>query len=160
VPAESVPEIRRPVFHFVGGNLTGTYGFYGFKSFDGVQLITISCTGEKAQVGDIDVYNNFTSREDVRYLFDSQAASAPPGWSLIELSPNLNKSGLKVGERGVGIYETDQSAAIFWTEDDEYWQISAPSLELAREFENSAAFKLLKTGGFMEGNNGLENDRF
>ena len=86
---------------------------------------------------EIILYADFRSAQVTHETFESNATSAA-GAELIEMGSKLDGNGRKIGRRGVIMFKYVQAVRIFWTDRDTFWSVQAPSLELAREFEESA----------------------
>ena len=110
-----------PRFVSVGSLLDSDYHIYRYRtptSTDPEQIV---------------LYGDFRSAEVTEYHFE---ANATPSDGLIELSSKLNVTGQRE-RRGVRVFEGGSPVRIFWTEGDVFWSVQAPTLELAREFEQS-----------------------
>lgn len=84
---------------------------------------------------EITLYADFRSPQVTLEHFESNSTSHSA--KLIEIGPRLDENGHKIGKRGVSIFKDVQAVRIFWTDGDTFWFVQAPSLELAREFEQS-----------------------
>lgn len=84
---------------------------------------------------EITLYGDFRSAEVTREHLESNAA--PDGATLIERGYKLDDKGRRIGERVVTVFEADTAVRISWTEGDIFWSVQAPTLELAKEFEES-----------------------
>lgn len=84
---------------------------------------------------EIGLYGDFRSAQVTRETFESNATSNAS--KLIERGYKFDKKGDRVGERGVWVSKKVKAVRVFWTEGDIFWSVQAPSLELAREFEDS-----------------------
>jgi hypothetical protein len=84
---------------------------------------------------EITLYGDFRSAEVTRENFDSNATSNAS--KLIERGYKIDEKGRRIGERGVTVFEEAKAVRIFWTEGDIFWFVQAPTLEMAREFEES-----------------------
>lgn len=87
------------------------------------------------------LFGDFRSAEVTRWLFESNAT--PDNDILLELGPKLDMLGREVGKRGVIIFNGGSPVRIFWTDGDLFWSVQAPTLELAREFEQSDIARLI-----------------
>ena len=85
---------------------------------------------------EITLFADFRSREVTRKLFNSNAS--PDGATIIEIGSKFDENGHKIGRRGVAVFNDVQAVRIFWTDGDDFWSVQAPSLELARQFEESS----------------------
>ncbi|HTY23031.1 MAG TPA: hypothetical protein VMC85_07865 [Desulfomonilaceae bacterium] len=85
---------------------------------------------------EITLLGDFRSAKVTSDTFDSNATPNAEA-KLIEIGLKFEKDGKKIGRRGVLAFTTYQSVRIFWTDGDVFWDVQAPSLELAREFEQS-----------------------
>jgi hypothetical protein len=102
------------------------------------------CIGCNEGIGEINIYHNFQSPEQIRYSLEANCGKE----NVIERSFKLNEDGQKIGERCVIVF-TGSGARIFWTEGEtEYWIIDATSLGLTKEFEKSETFRLVKSGRY------------
>ena len=84
---------------------------------------------------EIGLYADFRSAQVTREHFESNATSNAS--KLIERGFRFDEKGHRIGERGVWVSKKMNAVRIFWTEGDTFWSVQAPSLELAREFEES-----------------------
>jgi hypothetical protein len=84
---------------------------------------------------EITLYGDFRSAEVTRETFKSNATSNAS--KLIERGFKFDEKGRRIGERGVWVSKKVKAVRIFWTEGDIFWSVQAPTLELAREFEES-----------------------
>ena len=85
---------------------------------------------------ELTLFADFRSAEVTHKLFESN--TTPDAAKLVEIGSKLDENGHKIGRRGVTIFKGVQAVRIFWTDEDTFWIVQAPSLELAREFEQSA----------------------
>jgi hypothetical protein len=85
---------------------------------------------------EITLYGDFRSAKVTNNSFESNA-TANADARLIEIGSKFDVNGKKIGRRGVLAFTGNQSVRIFWTDGDVLWFVQAPSLELAREFEQS-----------------------
>ena len=138
IQTDSLIKPNQPRFLYLGGS--------SFKSFGSEPRFADNCIG-CGEIGDIEIYHNTERKpEHTRYILEAQCGRGNK--NLVERGLKLNENGEKVGERCLAVYP--KGAHIFWTEGIEYWFISTTSLEMAKEFESSEAFRLWKSG---------ENDR-
>lgn len=95
------------------------------------------------------LFGDFRSAEVTRWLFESNAT--PENATRIELGPKLDLVGREIGKRGVVIFNGGSPVRIFWTDGDVFWSVQAPTLKLAREFEQSdiAQFTTTSKKGFV-----------
>ena len=93
---------------------------------------------------EITLYADFRSTQVTNEHFESNATSDASA-KLVEIGSKLDGSGHKIGRRGVIIFKDVQAVRIFWTDRDTFWAVQAPSLELAREFEESALVHSIRT---------------
>lgn len=84
---------------------------------------------------EITLYGDFRSAQVTREHLESNAA--PDGATLIERGYKVDEKGRGIGERVVTVFKDLKAVRISWTEGDIFWSVQAPSLELAREFEES-----------------------
>ena len=110
-----------PRFVAVSSLLDRDYHIYWYKtpSSDDDQEITL--------------YGDFRSAQVTEEHFESNAAPA----RLIERGTKFDKNGHKIGKRGITDFEDYPAVRIFWTDGDTFWSVQAPTLELARAFEES-----------------------
>lgn len=100
----------------------------------------------------INLVGDFRSAEVTRWLFESNAT--PDNDTLIELGPKFDMFGREVGKRGVIVFNGGSPIRIFWTDGDVFWSVQAPTLQLAREFEQSDRAQSITTW-----NKGLDRTR-
>ena len=100
-----------------------------------------------AEKSEILAFTTITERkpEHTRYTLKAQCGKGNK--NLVERGLKLNEQGHKIGERCLTIYPK-AGAHIFWTEGNDYWFITTTSLEIAKEFESSEAFRLWKSGKY------------
>ena len=123
-----------PRFLYLGG--TGSYG--SFKSSGSKPRYADDCIGCR-EIGDISIYHNSESPEQTSYTLK---ANCVENKHIVEKGFQLNEKGQKIGERCFIVFPKT-GARIFWNEGEkDYWIISAPTLSLVKEFENSEAFRL------------------
>jgi hypothetical protein len=87
---------------------------------------------------EITLYGDFRSAQVTHEHFESNATTDAA--KLLERGSKFDENGQKIGKRGVTLFTINQdvhAVRIFWTEGDIFWSVQAPSLELAREFEES-----------------------
>lgn len=84
---------------------------------------------------EITLYGDFRSAQVTREHLESNAS--PDGATLIERGYKFDEKGRRIGERVVAVFKDFEAVRISWTEGDIFWSVQAPSLELAREFEES-----------------------
>jgi len=120
-----------PRFVLVSSLLEPDYHIYWYKTpaSDDPQEITL--------------YADFRSAQVTHETFNSNATSDAS--KLVEIGSKLEENGHKIGRRGVVIYKDVQAVRIFWTDGDTFWSVQAPSLEMAREFEESALVHSITT---------------
>ena len=126
-----LPSQNSPRFISEGSLLEPDYQIYRFRtpdSHDPEQII---------------LFNDFRSAEVTRYLFNSNATTSAA--DLIERGDKFAANGKKIGQRGITKFAGSEAVRIFWTEGDVFWALQAPSLELAREFEQSEAAQSITT---------------
>ena len=122
-------QINYPRFQSTGVWGGTGYVVHNFISSDGEEII---------------LYHEFTSPEQTHYLFQSNLTAA----KLIEQGSKMNENGEKIGERAIIIFPPE-TARIFWTEGEEFWDIQAPSLKLAKEFESSDMYRSARSNNGM-----------
>jgi len=91
----------------------------------------------------ITLFADFRSREVTTGLFESNASTDAA--NVIEIGTKFDDNGHKIGKRGVTRFKGAGGVRIFWTDGDAFWSVQAPSLELAREFEQSAIVRSITT---------------
>ena len=138
-------QVNYPRFQLVSLSSDDKSAIYNFQSSDGAKVFADDCIGCEGS-GNITVYHNFTSPEQVQYLFQSNLIANSK--EIVGRDAKLNERGQKVGERAVRVASSG-SASIFWTEVDEFWSIQAPSLELAEEFESSDMLRSARSNNGM-----------
>jgi hypothetical protein len=115
----------------------GTRGM--FKSSGSKPVFGADCVW-CVEIGDISIYHTSQTPEQTSIILKTYEESK----YLVEKGFQLNEKGQKIGERCFLIYP--DGASIFWTEGEkDYWVISAPSLQLVKEFESSEEFRLWKS---------------
>ena len=129
----SAPENALPRFQLLHKDFNG----YEFLSSGGELLFDNGAN--------ISILHNFVGSEGMREIFAANCTKKRKGQS-IERSFEPDENGRKILHRCV-ILERDGKTRIIWNESKtEYWTIDATSLSLAKEFENSDAFSLVKYG--------------
>jgi hypothetical protein len=124
---------NQPRFINLGGS--------NFKSSGSEPVFPDDCLG-CGELGDINVYHNSESSEMARYTF---RANCRGKFKVVETGIQLNEKGEKIGERCVVVFSADH-VRIVWTESEkDVWIMSAPTLDLVREFEKSEVYKLYKS---------------
>ncbi len=114
----------------------GTIGM--FKSSGSKPVFGADCVW-CVEIGDISVRHVFQSPEHIGFMLKVYAESK----YLVEKGFQINDKGQKIGERCITV--SPAGANLLWTEsEEEYWIISAPSLQLVKEFEDSEEFRLWK----------------
>lgn len=106
------------------------YHIYFYKTRDGDDL------------EEINVYADFRSREVTLQHFESNAQ--PDGSTVIEIGSKFDANGHVIGRRGVTVFNDVKAVRIFWTDGDSFWIVQAPSMELAQQFEESAALQSIR----------------
>lgn len=86
-------------------------------------------------VKEINFYGDFRSAQVTREHFESNATTDAA--TLIERGNKLDEQGRRIGERVVTVFKGSEAIRISWTEGDIFWSVQAPSLQLARKFEES-----------------------
>lgn len=99
-------------------------------------------TPNSDELEEITLYADFRSREVTRKLFESNAT--PDGATVIEVGSKFDENGHVIGRRGVTIFNYVKGVRIFWTDEDSFWFVQAPSLELAHQFEESATVQSIR----------------
>jgi hypothetical protein len=84
---------------------------------------------------EITFYGDFRSAQVTREHFESNATTDAA--ALIERGYKFDQQGRRIGERVVTVFEGSETFRICWTEGDIFWSVQAPSLHVAREFEES-----------------------
>lgn len=84
---------------------------------------------------EINFYGDFRSAQVTREHFESNATTEAA--TLIERGHKLDEQGHPTGERVVTIFKGSEVVRISWTDGDIFWSVQAPSLQLARKFEES-----------------------
>ena len=123
-----------PRFIPVGSLLEPDYHIYWYR------------TPASTDPEEITLYGDFRSGREAwleetqvtREHFESNATTKAA--KLVESGSKFDVIGQKIGRRGVTVFTINQdvhAVRIFWTEGDIFWSVQAPSLELAREFEES-----------------------
>lgn len=84
---------------------------------------------------EITLLRDFRSAEETYEQFRSNFTTSET--NRIESGPKFDLNGHQIGKRGVTVFKDGAGARIFWTNGDTFWLVQAPSLELAREFEES-----------------------
>ena len=110
----------------VGSLLEPEYHIYWFR------------TQTSSDPEQLTLYGDFRSAQVTNEHFESNASSKAA--QLIDRGPKFDEAGHKVGERGVTFFGTKGNVGpvrIFWTEGDTFWSVQAPTIALAREFEDS-----------------------
>lgn len=135
-------------FRLTSGGPRGSTENYIFLASDGEKVGAINCQGCLNEGEIVMLYHDFTSQEQTCYLLQANLKSAPP----MERGSKLDEHGRVIGERGVVVRDTGGGgirARIYWTEGKDFWFIETYSLDLAREFESSEAFRSFKTNNLL-----------
>ena len=113
------------------------------RDFNGFEFLSSGGELQFDNGANISILHNFINSEGMREIFTANCMKKRKGQS-IERSFEPDESGRKILRRCV-IVERDGKTRIIWNESNtEYWTIDATSLSLAKEFENSDAFSLVK----------------
>jgi len=112
-----------PRFIATGSLLEPDYHIYWYR------------TPSSSDPEEIGLYGDFRSAQVTQEHFESNATSNAS--DLIERGFKFDEKGHRIGERGIWVSKKVHAVRIFWTEGDIFWFVQAPSLELAREFEES-----------------------
>lgn len=118
-----------PTFTYTGG--IGCGDFYCLYHFQP----TLSSDPDA-----IILFNQYGSAEKSRNTFESNLRNG----NVIERKSILNETGQPIGERAIvqsSALNGKDDVTICWTDGEEFWSISAPSLRLALRFEESEAFQ-------------------
>ena len=115
---------RVPRFVAVGSLIESDYQIYWFR------------TPNSADPEQITLFADFRSPEITTELFESNATTDAA--TRLEIETKFETNGPKIGRRGVTKFKGAGGVRIFWTDGDTFWAVQAPSLELSREFEQSA----------------------
>jgi hypothetical protein len=138
IQSETLIKPNQPRFKYLGGD--------SFKSSGSEPRFADDCIG-CGEIGDIEIYHNTERKPELtRYTLEAQCGKGNK--NLVERGLKLNENGEKIGERCLTVYPEAGAAHIFWTEGVEFWFISTTSLEIAKEFESSEAFRLWKSGKY------------
>lgn len=92
-------------------------------------------TPESSDAEEINLYGDFRSAQVSREHLESNATTDAA--TLIERGYKFDDQERRIGERVVTIFKGSESVRISWTDGDTFWSVQAPSLQLAREFEES-----------------------
>ena len=92
---------------------------------------------------EINFYGDFRSAQVTREHFESNATTDAA--TLIERGHKLDQQGRPIGERVVTVFKGSEVVRISWTEGDIFWSVQAPSLQLARKFEESEIVRSITT---------------
>ena len=117
------PSSSSPQFIRMGSLLETDYHIYWYK------------TPGSSDAEEINLYGDFRSAQVTREHFESNATTDAA--TLIERGHKFDEKGRRIGERVVTVFKGSEVVRISWTEGDAFWSVQAPSLELAREFEES-----------------------
>lgn len=137
--SETPAKLNPPRFLYLGGS--------SFKSSGSEPRFADDCIG-CGEIGDIAIYHN-TERTPKLTRYTLEAQCGKDNKNLVEHGLKFNENGERIGERCLTVYP-EAGAHIFWTEGVEFWFISTTSLEIAKEFESSEAFRLWKSGKYNE----------
>jgi len=117
------PSSSCPQFIPTGSLLEPDYHIYWYK------------TPGSSDAEEINFYGDFRSAQVTREHFESNATTDAA--TLIERGYKFDQQGRRIGERVVTVFKGSEVFQISWTERDIFWSVQAPSLRLAREFEES-----------------------
>ena len=92
-------------------------------------------TPESSDDEEINFYGDFRSAQVTREHLESNATTDAA--TLIERGYKFDEQERRIGERVVTVFKGSESVRISWTDGDTFWSVQAPSLQLAREFEES-----------------------
>jgi hypothetical protein len=118
-----------PLFIATGSSLESGYQIYRYR------------TPVSSDPEEITLYGDFRSAEVTRETFESNATTDAA--TLIERGNKFDENGRRIGQRVVTVFKRTNQFRISWTEGDVFWSVQAPSLELAREFEESQIVHLI-----------------
>lgn len=136
------PSSSSPQFIRTGSLLEPDYHIYWYQ------------TPGSSDAEEINFYGDFRSAQVTREHFESNATTDAA--TLIERGYKFDEQGRRIGERVITVFKGSEAVRISWTEGDIFWSVQAPSLQLAREFEESEIVRsitmsneaLLSDGGF------------
>ncbi len=127
------PISKNPEFIHLGGS--------SFKTVGSKPVYANDCIG-CGELGDIYIYHNSESVEQTNYTLK---ANCNDKLDVVEKGYQFNEKGEKIGERCVIVFPNG-SARLFWTETaKDHFILSAPSLEILKEFEISETYRLYKS---------------
>ena len=112
-----------PQFISTGSLLEPDYHIYSYQ------------TPEGSDAEEITFFGDFRSAQVTRELLESNATTDAA--KLMERGDKLDEQGRRIGERIVTVFKGSEAVRICWTESDIFWCVQAPSLRLARQFEES-----------------------
>ena len=113
------------------------------RDFNGYEFLSSGGELRFDNGANISILHNFVDSEGMRQIFAANCTKKRKGQS-IKRTFKPDESGGKILHRCV-IVERNGETRIIWNESKtEYWTIDATTLSLAKEFENSDAFSLVK----------------
>jgi len=117
------PSSSSPQFIRTGSLLEPDYHIYWYQ------------TPGSPDAEEINFYGDFRSAQVTREHFESNATTDAA--TLIERGYKFDEQGRRIGERVITVFKGSEAVRISWTEGDIFWSVQAPSLQLARKFEES-----------------------
>lgn len=125
--------LKNPEFIHLGGG--------DFKTVGSSPIYADDCRG-CGELGDINVSHNSESIEMTKHIFNANCYGSG---EVFQRGVQFTEKGEKIGERCIVAF-SDNHARIVWTESEkDIWIMSAPTVELVQEFENSEVYKLNKS---------------
>lgn len=133
----------KPQFRYIYGEEDDKDASYAFQTPPEGKIFAEDCIGCKEEVGNVHAFKENVSVEQTKYLFKSNSEN----FEVIEKSDKTNDKGNKIGERVVSVSKYNGKVVvsrIFWTEGDVFWAVQAPTVELAKAFEQSEIFHCVR----------------
>ncbi len=140
IQSNNVPEIVYPKIVYPRFRLLE-------KGFNDYQFQSSNRERRFANGANISILHDFVSPEGMHEILEANCTKYRR--DSIKRSFKLDENGQRIGERCVIVNRSSGETRIIWTESKtEYWTIDATSLSLAKEFESSETFRLLKSSQY------------
>ena len=139
----AVNKLNKTKFRYVYGEEDNKYANFAFQTPPESKIFAEDCIGCEEEVGNVHAFKEDISKEQTSYLFKSNSEN----FEIVEKSAKADDKGTKIGDRVVSVSKDKGKVVvsrIFWTEGDVFWAVQAPTVELAKEFEQSEIFQCVR----------------
>ena len=135
--------VQESQFRYLFGAFSGDHANYTFQTPPEEKIYADDCIGCKQEVGNLVIFAEFGCLNKTQYLFKSNSDGG-----VIEKSIKLDEDDKEVGEKRLVVLKDNNEniiqSRIFWTENDDFWAILAPTVKLTKAFEKSKEYKWVR----------------